>query len=374
MPSVKEIASVLEELAPCALAESGDNVGLLVGRAEQEIDAVLLALDLTEEVVDEAVELGAGLIITHHPPIYKPLTNLRLDRPAGALWEKLIKNGVSVYTLHTNYDRAPEGLNEYLARLLNLVKPVPVEQKAEKFLKLVVFLPRGYEDIIMEALAQAGAGWIGNYSHCTFQTGGTGTFLPREGTNPFQGETGKLERVEEIRLETIFPARLERKIVRALLAVHPYEEVAYDLYPVVQATGKTGLGRIGNLPREMSWEEFLAKVKELFSSSYLRYGGYKNDKVKRIAVLGGKGGKYLRQVKEMGAEVFITADLGYHDFLTAREMGLTLVDPGHHIMESRGLVQIREYLAAKFPGEFESRIFISRRQIDPYDLEEEKEV
>ena len=367
MPSVREIASVLEELAPRGLAENGDNVGLLVGRAEQEIDTALLTLDLTQEVVEEAGELEAGLIITHHPPIYKPLVNLRLDRPAGVLWEKLIKKGISVYTLHTNYDRAPGGLNEYLAGLLNLVKPLPVEQKAEKFFKLAVFLPRGYEDIVMDALTQAGAGWIGNYSHCTFQTGGTGTFLPQEGANPFQGETGKLERVDEIRLETVFPARMEERIVRALLAVHPYEEVAYDLYPLAQSAGNTGLGRIGNLPQEIPWEEFLAQVKELFSSSYLRYGGYKNDKVKRIAVLGGKGGKYLRQVKEMGAEVFITADLGYHDFFTARELGLTLVDPGHHIMESRGLAQIKEYLAAKFTGRFRS--FISRKQIDPYDLD-----
>lgn len=369
MPLVSEVASVLEELAPLELAEAGDKVGLIVGRTEQEVITALVALDLTEEVIAEAEEVKAGLIITHHPPFRRVVADLRWDSPAGRLLGKLIKKEISLYTMHTNYDRAPRGLNDYLARLLHLVKPHPVEAGGEKYLKLVVFLPKGYEDVIMEGLTRAGAGWIGNYSHCTFQTEGTGTFLPREDTNPFLGEAGKLERAVEVRLETIFPARLERKILRALLAVHPYEEVAYDLYPLVQSTGNTGWGRIGNLPRELSWEDFLARIKEIFAPPVLKRGGYLTDKVKRIAIVAGVGGRFLQQVKEMGADVFITSDLGYHDFLTARQAELTIVDPGHHIMESRGLDQIKEYLAARFTGDCGLQVLTSRKQIAPYTLD-----
>mgnify|MGYP000860404672 CR=1 FL=1 len=369
MPLVSEVASVLEELAPLALAEVGDKAGLLAGWADQEIATVLLALDLTEEVITEAEEVKAGLVITHHPPFGGILTDLRLDSPAGRLWGKLIQKEISLYTLHTNYDRAPRGLNDYLARLLHLVKPQPVETGGEKYLKLVVFLPKGYEDVIMEALARAGAGWIGNYSHCTFQTAGTGTFLPREGANPFLGEKGKLERVAEVRLETILPARLEKEVLRALLAVHPYEEVAYDLYPLAQATGNTGWGRIGNLPAEVSWEDFLARIREIFAPPALRCGGAVIDKVKKVAVLAGGGRRFLPQVQEMGADVFITSDLSHHDFLAAQQAGLAIVDPGHHHMESRGLVQIKEHLEAMFTGEHRLQVFTSRKQIAPYRLD-----
>jgi dinuclear metal center YbgI/SA1388 family protein len=370
MPLVSKVTSVLEEMAPLALAEPSDKVGLLAGRADQEIATVLLALDLTEEVLAEAEEVKAGLIITHHPPFGGVLlTDLRLDTPAGRLWGRLVKKEISLYTLHTNYDRAPRGLNDYLARLLHLVKPQPVEAGGEKYLKLVVFLPKGYEDVIMEALARAGAGWIGNYSHCTFQAAGTGTFLPREGTNPFLGEKGKLERAAEVRLETILPARLEREVLRALLAVHPYEEVAYDLYPLAQATGDTGWGRIGNLPSEVAWEDFLARIKEIFTPPALRCGGAVIDRVKRVAVLAGGGGRFLAQVNEMGADVFITSDLSHHHFLAAQQAGLAIIDPGHHFMESRGLVQIKEYLETMFTGEDRLQVFTSRKQIAPYRLD-----
>lgn len=362
---VKDVTMALEKLAPVELAEEWDNVGLLIGRPDRQLTGVLLSLDLTPETVEEAVNLKANLIVTHHPPIFKPLKHLRLDHPAGMLWEKMIKNDLSVYTLHTNYDRAADGLNEYLAKLLHLIKPTPL-QEGEPYLKLVVFLPKGYESVVLEALTKAGAGWIGNYSHCTFQTGGIGTFLPREGTNPFLGEPGRLERVKEVRLETILPARLKNKVIRSLLAVHPYEEVAFDLYPVVQSAGRVGLGRIGNLPAEVPWESFLSKCKEVFSAPHLKYGGRGCEKVKRIAVIGGSGGKYIKEARAAGAEVLITADLGYHDYLLARDLGLTLVDPGHHVLEKQGLVQIKEYLDREFDKDADRQIFLSHHQVEPY--------
>lgn len=364
---IKEVASVLEKLAPVELAEEWDNVGLLIGSYDRDVTGILLSLDLSSAIVDEAQELRANLIITHHPPIFRPLQNLRLDSQKGFLWEKLLRQEISVYTLHTNYDRAAAGLNEYLAKLFNLVRAQPIEE-GEPFLKLVVFLPQGYEDLVMEALTTAGAGWIGNYSHSAFQTTGTGTFLPHEGATPFIGEKGRLERVKEVRLETILPARLKTKVIRALLAVHPYEEVAYDLYPLAQTVGDVGLGRIGNLPTEVSWEVFLSRVKEVFSGAQLRCGGHRPERVKRIALLGGSGEKYLRKAKSLGAEVMITADLGHHDYLLAEELGLTLIDPGHYLMEIQGLTHLRKYLETELVGSLDRRIMISQRQIEPYYL------
>jgi dinuclear metal center YbgI/SA1388 family protein len=362
--TVREITAALEKLAPVELAEEWDNVGLLVGRFEQKVSGVLLSLDLTPETVEEAKNLSHNLIITHHPPIFKPLKNLRLDQPYGRLWEELLKNELSVYTLHTNYDRSANGLNHFLAGLFNLVKPLPIAE-AETYLKLVVFLPQGYEDVVMEAITSAGAGWIGNYSHCTFQTSGTGTFLPREGTNPFLGKIGRIERANEVRLETILPARLRREVIRALLAVHPYEEVALDLYPLVQNSGSAGLGRIGSLPAEVTWSEFVDSVREIFPWQHLRCGGFRRERIKKVALLGGSGGKYLHKVKALGADVLVTSDLGYHDFMLGKEIGLALVDPGHHIMEAKGLNQLQEYLAREYTGE-DLPISISKTQVDPY--------
>ncbi|HHU50890.1 MAG TPA: Nif3-like dinuclear metal center hexameric protein [Firmicutes bacterium] len=364
MLTVREIATVLEKIAPVELAEEWDNVGLLVGRFEEKVNGILLSLDLTPETVEEAKTLSSNLIITHHPPIFKPLKNLRLDQPQGRLWEELIKNGISVYTLHTNYDRSAGGLNQYLAELLHLMDSRPITE-GETYLKLVVFIPRGYEEVVMEAITAAGAGWIGSYSHCTFQTSGTGTFLPREGSDPFLGKIGSIERAEEVRLETILPARIKGKVIHALLEAHPYEEVAFDLYPLVQHSQTTGLGRIGVLPTEMTWNDFINSVKEIFPWPHLRCGGFRRERVRNVAVLGGSGGRYLQKAKAVGAEVLITSDLGYHDFMLGKEIGLSLVDPGHHVMEAKGLNQLKEYLFREYAGE-DLLISISKTQVNPY--------
>jgi dinuclear metal center YbgI/SA1388 family protein len=368
--TIKDITLILERLAPPELAEEWDNVGLQVGRFDREVSGVLLALDLTREVLEEAQKLHANLIVTHHPLIFKPLSNLRFDRPGGELWEALLAGGFNIYTLHTNYDRSPNGLNQYLAGQLGLKNTVPVEEGVEEFLKLVVFVPENYVDKVFSVLTNAGAGWIGNYSHCTFRTKGVGTFLPQEGTNPFIGEQGEIEQVNEVRLETIIPARNRNKVINALIAAHPYEEVAYDLYPVVQGGGRAGLGRFGTLPAKVQLEEFLAFIKGLFGGETIRWGGYQRQQVQRVAVIGGSGRKFINQVKRMGAELFITSDLGYHDFLLAEQIGLTLVEVGHHLIESCALESIREYLRQDplLAKEEKQRIYISQSKIKPYSL------
>ncbi len=370
MPTVKEIATILEKLAPLELAEKWDNVGLQVGRFDREVSGLVLALDLTTAVLKEAQQLEANLIVTHHPLIFKPLNYLRFDRPGGEVWEQLLTGNFSIYTLHTNFDRSADGLNQYLAEQLKLEKTAPVEEGVEEYLKLVVFVPEEAIDQVFTALTNAGAGWVGKYSHCTFRMAGVGTFLPREGTTPYLGEQGVVEYVNEIRLETIIPARNKKRVIGALLAAHPYEEVAYDLYPVAQATGRAGLGRVGALPMEMCFEKFLAEVKNLFNGQPLRWGGYQRDRVKKVAVLGGSGGKFIHQAKQKGAELLITSDLGYHDFLLAEQIGLTLVEIGHHTMEAIGLQRIKEYLEQDplLTKEFQQRIYISQSKIKPYNL------
>ena len=370
MPTVREITSILEELAPVALAESWDNVGLQVGRFDREVTGLLLALDLTPAVLAEARQKKANMIVNHHPLIYKPLNNLQFDRAGGALWEEIIAGGFVVYAMHTNYDRAADGLNQYLAELLRLNQVEPVEEGAEEYLKLVVFVPEDHVEPVFTALTAAGAGWIGKYSHCTFRTSGVGTFLPQSGANPFLGDVGAVSSVPEVRLETIIPAWTRERIIQAMLAAHPYEEVAYDLYPVVQKGGRAGLGRVGVLPTPQPFPDLLAELKALFKGETLRWGGFPRERVQKLAVIGGSGGKYMRQAKRKGAEVLITSDLGYHDFLYAEQLGLTIVEVGHHTIEAVGLNRIKEYLEQDrtLTSEFKARIYLSEHQIKPYTL------
>ena len=370
MPTVREITSILEELAPVALAESWDNVGLQVGRFDREVTGLLLALDLTPAVLAEARQKKANMIVNHHPLIYKPLNNLQFDRPGGALWEELIAGGFVVYAMHTNYDRAADGLNQYLAELLRLNQVEPVEEGAEEYLKLVVFVPEDHVEPVFTALTAAGAGWIGKYSHCTFRTSGVGTFLPQSGANPFLGDVGAVSSVPEVRLETIIPAWTRERIIQAMLAAHPYEEVAYDLYPVVQKGGRAGLGRVGVLPTPQPFPDLLAELKALFKGETLRWGGFPRERVQKLAVIGGSGGKYMRQAKRKGAEVLITSDLGYHDFLYAEQLGLTIVEVGHHTIEAVGLNRIKDYLEQdpSLTPEFKARIHLSEHRIKPYSI------
>jgi len=370
VPTVQEIISLLEELAPLTLAETWDNVGLQVGRFDRDVSGLLLALDFSKAVLDEARQKQANLIVTHHPLIFKPLRNLRFDRPGGAIWEELITGGFILYAMHTNLDRAADGLNQHLAEVIQLTQIEPVEAGAEDYLKLVVFVPNDYVDAVFTALTKAGAGWIGNYSHCTFQTAGVGTFLPQAGTNPFVGATGEVNSVAEVRLETIIPARKQEPIIKAMLAAHPYEEVAYDLYPVVQKAGRAGLGRVGLLTAPKRFPELLAELKTVFGGETLRFGGYSRDYVQKIAVIGGSGGKYLAQAKRKGAEVLITSDLGYHDFLYAEQIGLTIVEVGHHRIEAEGLKRVKTYLEQSplLTPEFKTRIFLSENKLKPYTL------
>jgi dinuclear metal center YbgI/SA1388 family protein len=356
-----------EHFSPKHLAVEGDKIGLQIGTLQKQITKVMVTLDVTEEVVDEAIEENVDLIIAHHPIIYRPLSHLRTDLPAGRIMESLIKYDIAVYIAHTNLDVTNGGVNDWLARQLELADlDVLSTTYTETLKKLVVFVPRDDEQKVREALGNAGAGWVGNYSHCTFRSEGVGTFLPREGTDPHIGQQGKLEYVDEVKIETIFPVSLERKVIQAMLKAHPYEEVAYDIFTLDQHGEVLGLGRIGKLPQEMALEEFTEHVKKSFDVPACRVVGPLNAKVKRVAVLGGTGNKYVSAAMFRGADVFVTGDIEYHTAQDAQMNGLHLVDPGHHIEKvmMKGVQEVLHKAAQEHKTELE--VITSKVHTEPF--------
>ncbi|WP_210365961.1 Nif3-like dinuclear metal center hexameric protein [Bacillus sp. REN3] len=326
-----EIIQLFEQYSPQAYAVEGDKVGLQIGALNQKVQKVLIALDVTEEVVDEAIEKNVQLIIAHHPPIFRPLQKIATDLPGGRIISKLIKHDIAVYAAHTNLDVAPGGVNDLLADALGLERTeVLVPTFEDRLRKLVVFVPEENAEELRRALGNAGAGAIGNYSHCSFSGVGQGRFLPGEGTNPHIGRTGMLEAVNEARIETIFPESMERKILNAMIKAHPYEEVAYDVYPLENNGVKLGLGRIGYID-EMTLEDFASHVKRALDVKKVRVVGDLGARVKKVAVLGGDGNKYYSQAKFRGADVYVTGDIYYHTAHDAMMAGLNMVDPGHNV-------------------------------------------
>ena len=347
----RDIFRLIEELAPLNLAEGWDNPGLQVGDPEKAVVKALLALDVSREAVDEAVEKNAGLIITHHPLLFSPVKSLDLSRPLGLLLDRIIKAGLTVYAAHTNLDVAGRGVNDVLASCLGLGERVVLSATGrEKYLKLVVYVPDTHLSEVHQAISGAGAGWIGNYSHCAFYTRGEGVFQPRTGSRPYIGKEGELSIVEETRLETIVPADALAKVLQVMLNAHPYEEVAYDLYPLENQGPAYGLGLVGRLPAPLSFEGLAELVKSALNLSWVRAGGDKRGIIQKVAVCGGSGAKLWPQAVAMGAEAFITGDIGYHDAQDMLSAGLSFIDPGHYGAEIPVIPMLRDYLAERCRG------------------------
>ncbi|SDW13366.1 dinuclear metal center protein, YbgI/SA1388 family [Marininema mesophilum] len=346
----REIIQILEEWAPKRLAVENDRIGLQVGHPDAEVKGVLVALDVTEAVVDEAIRIGANWIVAHHAIIYRPLNDLRTDRPAGRVYAKLLAHEINVFISHTNLDAASGGVNDVMCELIgltNLEVLLPTYQPSLQ--KIVVFIPESHHEKVLQAMCQAGAGAIGEYSHCTFNLHGTGTFLPGEGTNPHIGEQGKLEQVSEVRLETIVSDEVRDAVVQAMKKAHPYEEAAYDIYPLELQGERLGVGRVGDLPRSVTLRELAEKLKVAYQLSGLRMVGDGERRVRKVAVLGGSGGRYYRNALSCGADVYITGDLDHHTVLDALAEGLTLLDPGHHA-EELVLQRVVDILQRKLPS------------------------
>lgn len=325
------VIQLMEKFAPKSLAVENDKIGLQLGTLDKEITQVLVALDVTHEVVDEAIASGANLIVAHHAIIFRPLANLRTDTPMGALYEKLIKNDIAVYISHTNLDVAEGGMNDWMADLVGIAESKPLEElQSESLFKLVVYVPASHHRSVLDAILAAGAGVIGDYSHCSFSSEGTRTFLPGSGTNPHIGSPGRLERAEEIRIETVLTESVRAKAVQAMIKAHPYEEVAYDLYALEKKGKAYGLGRIGKLAEPKTLAELTEVVKKGFDVPAARVVGDPDHLVKKAAVLGGSGSRYIHHAIRQGADVLITGDIDYHTAHDALMAGLSIIDPGHN--------------------------------------------
>lgn len=361
------IIQSFEQYSPRSYAVEGDKIGLQIGTLNKPIKKVMIALDVLETVVDEAIENDVDLIIAHHPVIFKPIKSLRTDTAYGRTIEKLIKHDITVYAAHTNLDVAPGGVNDMMADALELTDlRVLVETDTDPLMKIVVFVPEEQANDVRQALGEAGAGYIGNYSHCTFNSQGTGAFKPQEGTSPFIGEKGKMEFVNEVKVETVYHASQEKKIIKAMTKAHPYEEVAYDLYKMASSGKPLGLGRIGYLESELTLDQFAEKVKHAFDVKGLRVVGEGNRKVKKVAVLGGDGNKYTFQAIRQGADVYVTGDLYYHVAHDAMVEGLAMIDPGHNvekIMKAGVQKRIESFLKDK---KYDTEVIISAVHTDPF--------
>jgi dinuclear metal center YbgI/SA1388 family protein len=344
LASVEQIANAVERIAPLSLAEDWDNCGLQAGDPAAQAGRVLVALTPLPEVFEEAEEKEADFLLFHHPLIFRPLESIVTSSYPGDLLARSIRNGLTVYAAHTNYDAAPAGVSVALANAIGLHGPLRVLSPRGTLRKLVVFVPEENVDAVAEALAGAGAGVIGDYTECTFRTRGVGTFRGGDEANPYLGERGRLEKVEEVRIETVVTAHAVRGAVDAVTAAHPYEEVALDVYPVEGCPGGCGYGRVGALQEHLTAEELRDYVSESLSFPS-RLAADSGRRIETVAVLGGSGGSFIPEVAGSGAQAYVTGDVDYHEALYAESLGLSVIDAGHAATELPSLEPLALRLA-----------------------------
>jgi len=345
---ISEITNYIESIAPLAYQESYDNAGLLVGNPKDEVEKALICLDVTEAVVDEAIGGGFQLIIAHHPLIFSGLKKLNGKNEIERCVQKAIKNDIAIYAAHTNLDSVHGGVNSKISQRLQLKNCKILSPVKGQLKKLVTFIPTEQSEAVKQAIFEAGAGNIGNYDSCGYSSNGTGCFRGNDSTNPFVGEPGELHYEAEVRFETVFPAAKQRAVVAALLKTHPYEEVAYDIYPLDNEYEQVGAGMVGELETPISELEFLQFVKKQFKCEVIRYSPLQGRKVKKVAVCGGAGSFLIRQAISSGADIFITGDMKYHQFFEA-EGKIIIADIGHFESEQFTKEVFYELLTKKFP-------------------------
>ncbi|WP_372775738.1 Nif3-like dinuclear metal center hexameric protein [Mangrovibacterium sp.] len=345
---IREITNYIESIAPLAYQESYDNAGLLVGHGSTEINNILICLDVTEEVVDEAINEGFKLIIAHHPLIFSGIKKINGKNEVERCLIKAIKHDIAIYAAHTNLDSVHGGVNSKICERLSLLNCKTLAPAKGQLKKLVTFIPESHATSVQQAVFETGAGHIGNYDSCGYRLNGEGSFRGNEQTNPFVGEQGKLHYEKEVRFETIFPAHIQNGVISALLVAHPYEEVAYDIYPLDNEFATVGAGMIGELNQPVPENEFLQFVKKQFDCQVVRHSPLLGKSIHKVAVCGGSGSFLIRQAMAANADIFITGDLKYHQFFEA-EGKLVLADIGHFESEQFTKEVFYELLTKKFP-------------------------
>jgi len=360
---IKEILNILDNIAPFSLQESFDNSGIQFADLDTPITKTLLSLDVTQEVLDEAIKNKANLIITHHPLLFSPLK--QITKQKNPLLFRAIINKINLIAMHTNYDLAENGLNDYVGNLLGIKKITPLQSSSEKIFKFAVYVPVQHADKVSQAIFKAGAGKIGRYAETSFNVAGKGTFKPLQGTHPFIGKIGKREEVQEIKIETIVTERDLNSVVQAMKDAHPYEEPAYDVYELL-AKSSYGIGLLGETNNQLELIKFSCWVKEKLQARYVRFIKSNNRKIKKIALCTGGGGSLLEQVNNKGADLYITGDITYHTALRAKELGLNILDVEHFDTEKFFIKAIYEQLI-KF-GISKDTLIKSRKMESPYNV------
>jgi dinuclear metal center YbgI/SA1388 family protein len=357
-----DIASFLQQLAPLDLAADWDNVGLLLGNADADVQRILTCLTVTPEVVAEAVDQRVQLIVTHHPILFRPIKRLTSANTEGRMLLTLASAGIAVYSAHTAYDNCPGGINDLLAQRLGLTNVAPLRRHEERQCKIVVFVPDKDLANVQGAMFAEGAGRIGQYDECSFRLAGTGTFFGTESTNPTVGEKGRREDVSEWRLEVVCPEPRVDAVLRALRRAHSYEEPAYDVYPLRPSGGKRGEGRCGRLPKALPLGELARIVKDALQGCPIQVVGDVASAVERVAIVCGAGGEMLSEALAARADVFLTGEMRFHDYLSAQARGLHLLLPGHYATERFGMEHLAVTLQQTFPA---LQVWASRQERDP---------
>ena len=342
---VKDVTNYLETIAPLQLQEEYDNAGLIIGNGNDRIKGVLICLDVTDEVLNEAINLKCNLIIAHHPLIFSGIKKINDSSYPSSCVYKAIQNGINIYAIHTNLDNVPQGVNGKIADILNL-NSREILKPLNNLLKLAVYVPNNHLCSVRDAVFEAGGGHIGLYSNCSFSSEGMGTFLPNDGSAPFSGKLNELSTEKEQKLETILPNFKLNEVIAAMKLSHPYEEVAYDVYPLLNASS-FGSGLVGNLDNDVSEIEFLTQLKKKFHISSIRHTQLLDKKIKRVAVCGGSGSFLLPSAISKNADIFITSDFKYHQFFDANNQ-ILVADIGHYESEQFTIDLIGDILMKKF--------------------------
>ncbi|WP_300672985.1 Nif3-like dinuclear metal center hexameric protein [Desulfoluna sp.] len=370
--TVSEIISMMEELAPSSLAEQWDNVGLQIGRTDQTVTRIHIALDPTPEVVAAAADDGAEMLITHHPLIFTPLKTLNLDTPLGGIIARSVSSPLSIYSAHTNLDSAPGGMNDVFSEMIGMDHPVPLMPSFDsETVKLVFFVPEEYRHKVMKALFSGGAGSIGKYSCCSFSSPGRGTYMPEQGAEPSEGFPGKMSCVDEVRVETVVKRSQVDHVLCAVRAVHPYETMEYNIYPLLpgadgDASG-SGLGRVGTFNPAIRLKDLAERIKAAFGMPMVKVVGNPEMPVHRAAVCTGSGASLMKAFYKSGADVFISGELKYHDARTVEEMGKGLVDAGHFGTEHFSCTLMAQILKEKIKERgLKVDVVVSTLEKDPF--------
>ena len=343
---VKDFLSLFDDEAPLALQEHYDNSGLLIGTLTQKVTSVMLCLDLSEAIVEEAASRGCELIIAHHPVIFKGLKRLGDRTEVERIVVSSIRKGISIMAVHTNLDNVFHGVNHILAEKLGLENLSILKPVEGDLCKLVTFCPQSHSQAVREALFEAKAGHIGNYDCCSFNAEGFGTFRALEGSDPFVGKIGAVHSEPEVRIETIVPLHRLTAVIEAMKNAHPYEEVAYDVYPLKNSNQRIGAGLFGILKQPATENEFLMRVSDVLGTPVLRHSKLRGGMIGKVAICGGSGAFLLSDARKAGADAFVTADIKYHDFF---DTGLLLIDAGHYETEQFTTQLMAGMIKKKFP-------------------------